>query len=78
VFKLSESDIPVLRPRVLENAKRQSDLNVNTINEIRTSIGDQPLDEGGDVVFISSTLVPAGVDLMGDDEPTDALAGDEE
>jgi HK97 family phage portal protein len=78
IFKFSESDVPVLRPRVLENAKRQRELNVNTINEIRTAIGDQPLDEGGDVVFISATLVPAGVDLGEDDEPTDSLLDDEE
>jgi HK97 family phage portal protein len=78
IFKFSESDIPVLRPRVLENAKRQRELNVNTINEIRTVIGDQPLDEGGDVVFISSTLIPAGTDFMEDDEPTDDLASDED
>lgn len=76
-FKFSENDIPVLRPRVLENAKRQSELNVNTMNEIRTVIGDKPLDEGGDTVFISSTLVPAGVDLMKEEVPTDSLAGDE-
>ena len=78
ILKFAESDIPVLRPRVLENAKRQGELNVNTINEIRTAIGDKPLDEGGDTVFISSTLVPAGVDLMDNDEPTDSLVGDDE
>lgn len=77
-FKFSESDIPVLRPRVLENAKRQKELNVNTMNEIRTAIGDKPLDEGGDTVFISSTLVPAGVDLMEEEKPTDSLASDKD
>ena len=77
-FVFSESDIPVLRPRVLENAKRQNELNVNTINEIRTEIGDKRLDDGGDTVFISSTLIPAGMDLLEEDEPTDTLASDEE
>lgn len=77
-FAFSELDIPSLRPRMLENAKRKGELNVNTINEIRADIGDERLAEGGDSVFISSTLIPAGLDITDDDEPTDSLSDDDD
>lgn len=77
-YSFSEFDIPSLRPRLLDNAKKQKELNINTINEVRTVIGDENITEGGDTVFISSTLIPAGTDLIEPDEPTDSLVGDED
>ena len=76
-FAFSEFDIPSLRPRMLDNAKKQKELNVNTTDEIRILIGDEPGVEGGDKIMVSSTLVPLGVDLFEEDEPTDALVGDD-
>lgn len=75
-YSFSEFDIPSLRPRLLDNATKQKALNVNTINEIRTIIGDDDATEGGDIVYITSSLVPAGTDFLEDPEPTDSLASD--
>lgn len=68
VLSFSEFDIPALRPRLLENATKQKALNVNTVDEIRNSIGDEPIGEagGGEIVYMNSSLIPVGTDF---DEP---------
>lgn len=66
-FRFSEFDIPVLRSRILENAKTKRDLNVNTTDEIRQLIGDEELADGGDTVLIPANLVPLGSDAFTDD-----------
>lgn len=67
VFKFNEWDIPALRPRLIASAKEQSSINVNTMDEIRTLLGDEALEEGGDVVLIPANLVPAGSDALTED-----------
>lgn len=54
IITYAPSDIEVLRPRTLDNATKLNSLNVNTMNEIRTVLGEQELEEGGDVIMGSS------------------------
>lgn len=61
-YRYNENDIPALRQRVLENAKIQSQIGVNTIDEIRSTIGDEPLPEGGQFVYKNAAEVPLGSD----------------
>lgn len=66
-FRFNEGDITALRVRIIENADRQNKINVNTINEIRTLIGDEELESGGDVILKPATLIPVGEDNFTDD-----------
>ena len=59
-FAYNENDIPALRQRILESAKMQSDININTPNELRAVIGDKPLSNEGNTVLIQSSMVPLG------------------
>lgn len=65
-FTFNENDITALRLRRLETAKAQSEVNVNTINEIRKTIGDEEI-EGGDVILRPATLIPISQGALGDD-----------
>lgn len=67
-FRFNESDISSLRARMIETAKKQSEVAVNTDNELRTTMGYEPLVTGGDVVFKPMGSVPQGVDGFTDDE----------
>lgn len=67
IFKFNEGDITALRVRIIENADRQNKINVNTIDEIRTLIGDEALESGGDVIMRPATLIPVGEDSFTDD-----------
>ena len=69
-LRMNEGDIPALRPRVLDNAGTQNALGVNTLNEIRTIIGDEQLETGGDVILVPNTMVPVGEDGHTDDNLT--------
>lgn len=62
-FAFNENDITALRVRILNNAKIRSEINVNTIDEVRNVIGDEPLPEGGDQVFRSAAEIPVGEDF---------------
>ncbi len=66
-FKFNEGDITALRVRIIETAERQSKIGVNTIDEIRTLIGDEALATGGDVVLVPANMIPAGDDGFTDD-----------
>ena len=57
-LRMNEGDIPALRTRVLDNADVQNKLGVNTVDEIRTSIGDEPLAKGGDVILVPTSVTP--------------------
>jgi len=52
--------ITALQTRRNEELKTKEALNVLTINEIRTEIGEEKIAEGGDIVYIPSNVVPAG------------------
>ena len=69
-FRFNEGDITALRVRIIETAERQNKLGVNTIDEIRTLIGDEALATGGDVVLVPSTMIPVGDDGFTDDNLT--------
>lgn len=59
-FRFNENDIPALRARIIETANLQKKVGVNSTNEIREVLGDEPLDEGGDDVLIPTNLIPIG------------------
>lgn len=63
-FRFNEGDITALRVRIIESAERQNKLGVNTINEIRTLIGDEALADGGDVVLVPANLIPVADDAF--------------
>ncbi len=66
-FRFNEGDITALRVRIIETAERQSKIGVNTIDEIRTIIGDEALATGGDVVLVPANMIPVGDDGFTDD-----------
>lgn len=63
-FAYNENDISALRIRILNNAKTISEIDVNTIDEIRNVIGDQPLAEGGNQVYRNASLIPVGEEIV--------------
>lgn len=67
MFAFNENDITALKVRILESAKLLSEIDVNTIDEIRNVIGDGPLANGGEQVFRNASLIPVGDDF----DPTD-------
>lgn len=73
-FRFNEGDITALRVRIIENAKRQNEINVNTIDEIRTLIGDEELASGGDVILKPANLIPIGSDDFTEDNLTKPTA----
>ena len=74
-FAFNENDITALRARILTNAERLSKIDVNTIDEVRNVIGDQPLDSGGNQVFRNASLIPVGEEFNPTD--TDDLTTDD-
>lgn len=67
-FAYSEHDISALMVRIIENTKKKSEIKVNTINELRTDLGDKALAEGGDDVLRPANEVPVGMDGLGEDD----------
>lgn len=66
-FRYNEVDITALKARMIETAKRQSEVGVNTDNELREVLGYDELPEGGDQVWKRMGMVPVGE--MGDQDP---------
>jgi HK97 family phage portal protein len=54
----SPNDIEALKPRALDNATKLNALNVSTMNEVRSMIGEKPLDSGGNVIYGPTTNMP--------------------
>ena len=68
--------ITALAGRRNEELKLRRELNLETVNEMRTLIGREPVD-GGDVVMAPATMIPIGTDMFTDDnEPGQGLARD--
>lgn len=64
--------IPALRGRMLAELKSRRDLNLETINELRSQLPNrEPLKEGGNAVYQPATLVPLGTDLYTEDNATE-------
>lgn len=70
-FRFNENDIPALRLRMIETAKSMSEINVNTINEIRAVIGGVDI-AGGDVVLRPATLIPVSENDLSDQINTES------
>lgn len=66
-YRFNEGDIGALRVRIIENASRQAKININTINELRTLIGDEALESGGDVILRPAAMIPIADDGFTDD-----------
>ena len=64
-FCYNELDIPALKARANETAKKQSSVGVLTVNELRASMGYEALAEGGD------QIVRDGAPAFGEDAFTD-------
>lgn len=67
--------ITALATRTLEQIKLRKDINVETTNELRSSMGNEPVG-GGDVVYQPVNLVPIGTDIVTEPEPSTTLARD--
>jgi len=59
--------ITAVRGRMLEELKVRRDLNLETINELRTAIPGRDPAEGGDTLYQPATLIPVGLDTSLDD-----------
>lgn len=66
MLAFNENDITALKIRILESAKLLSEINVSTIDEVRNTIGEEPLPSGGDQVFRASGLMPVDDDFDSD------------
>lgn len=66
-FRFNQGDIAALRIRIVDSAFRQSQIGVNTIDEVRALIGDEALESGGDVVLVPANMIPAGSDAFTED-----------
>lgn len=57
-LRIDENEIPVMRARQREDDEKMIKLGFNTYNEARSKYGYDDLSEGGDVVFVPSSVVP--------------------
>ena len=62
-FNFDETTIEALRFRMIETAKTQAEVEVNTVDELRTQMGYEELEQGGDVVLTDLNKVPLGTDM---------------
>ena len=56
--------VPALQLRHNTQLALKKDLNIYTINELRAESGLEPISEGGDVVYIENSVVPAGSEAL--------------
>lgn len=70
-----EGSIAALQTRRNDVVKIRKDIGVNSDNELRRELGDQPI-EGGDVIYKANNLVPVGYD--GSDPSDNPLSVDEQ
>lgn len=68
---IQDSVTAIVVRRNAELAKRKT-MNLETINELRASIGREEI-EGGDDLYQNATLVPIGTDLFTDDNDPDVI-----
>ncbi len=75
--------IEALTVIALEELKLRKEINIESDNELRATIGRKPY-KGGDVVLKPANLIPAGTDIFSepgeelDDEPAAVLLRDQE
>ena len=65
-FTLSynSEEIPALRGRMIDELKQRSDINIETVNELRSLLPNRPDISGGDEVLRPSGLVPISQSLL--------------
>lgn len=73
-LRFNEKDIPALRGRLIETTRKQAEIQINSIDELRNETGYESLEEGGEVVLRPSTQVPIGSD--GDTSDQSSTAAD--
>ncbi len=69
--------VPSLRARRVRELNERRKANVETVNELRTSINREPLD-GGDELFIPATMIPLSMAGDDDDDPVNMPLPDED
>lgn len=73
-LRFDEGKIPALQLRRNEVVKIRKDVGVNTQNELRAYLGDEPI-VGGDIIYVASGMVPVGIDeedpRLNQDNPND-------
>jgi len=70
-----KTKISALATRTLDELKKRKEINFESDNELRTSVGLEPY-AGGDVILKPANLVPVGTDVFTEDEVSTALARD--
>ena len=60
-LRFDQGEIPALQLRRNEVVKLRKEVGVNTDNELRAHLGDEPI-TGGDVVYKPTNMVPVGID----------------
>lgn len=68
VFSFDPAGIQALEARRVVNALNLSKLDTLTDNEIRTQVGYEHLDQGGNVIYKPINVVPAGTDIYTQDQ----------
>lgn len=63
-LRYNQNDIEALKLRMIETAKAQSEIQVNTTDELRAVIGYEELAENGDQVMVDSSKIPLGEDAF--------------
>ena len=56
-LRYNESEIPAVRARLIETAKKQKDIGAYTTNELREVTGATPLDNSGNTVLVQSSMI---------------------
>jgi len=69
--------ITALVKRRNEELKLRKEMNLESTNELRETLGKEPV-EGGEQIMVPATLIPLNSSLMDDNEPDDSLARDNE
>ncbi len=67
IFQFNPNDIEALRVRSIEMTKKQGEIGVNTINELRTLLGYESLSSGGDQLWRPMGDAPIADDLFIED-----------
>lgn len=62
-------DITALQLRNNEQLKLKKELDIMTPDELRAGLGEKPLPEGGNTVYINNSLVPIGTQPLTDTQP---------
>ncbi len=67
IFQFNPNDIEALRVRSIEVTKKQGEVGVNTINELRTLLGYEALSSGGDQLWRPMGDTPVADDIFIED-----------